>query len=64
MRCRPHPLIHGSYAFDVLPDTQAFANRRVFVFADTGSADGLAIDTDGNIWAGCGDGTEVGWALV
>jgi gluconolactonase len=43
----------------VLPDTQAFANRRVFAFIDTGVPDGLALDTNGNLYVGCGDGTEV-----
>ncbi|KAJ7355717.1 D-lactonohydrolase-like protein, partial [Mycena albidolilacea] len=47
------------YAFDVLPDTQAFANRRVFAFIDAGVPDGLALDTNGNLYVGCGDGTEV-----
>ncbi|KAJ7173626.1 D-lactonohydrolase-like protein [Mycena filopes] len=47
------------YAFDVLPDTQAFSNRRVFAFSDTGVPDGLALDTNGNLYAGSGDGTHV-----
>ncbi|KAK7031493.1 SGL domain-containing protein [Favolaschia claudopus] len=47
------------YAFDVMSDTQAFANRRVFAFIDTGVPDGLSLDTNGNVYAGCGDGTEV-----
>ena len=32
------------------------ANRRVFAAADSGVADGIAVDADGNVWAGCGDG--------
>ncbi|KAJ6581078.1 hypothetical protein B0H19DRAFT_1113537 [Mycena capillaripes] len=47
------------YAFDVMPETQAFSNRRVFAFADTGVPDGLTLDTKGNLYAGCGDGTSV-----
>ncbi|KAJ6485776.1 D-lactonohydrolase-like protein [Mycena sanguinolenta] len=47
------------YAFDVAPDTQAFTNRRVFAFIDTDVPDGLALDTNGNLYVGCGDGTEV-----
>lgn len=48
-----------SYAFDVLPVSQTFANRRVFAFADTGVPDGLQLDSNDNVYAGCGDGTEV-----
>ncbi|KAF7370953.1 SGL domain-containing protein [Mycena sanguinolenta] len=47
------------YAFDVVPDTQAFANRRVFAFIDSDVPDGLTLDTNGNLYVGCGDGTEV-----
>ncbi|KAF7356975.1 SGL domain-containing protein [Mycena venus] len=47
------------YAFDVMPETQAFANRRVFAFIDSGVPDGLTLDTNGNLYVGCGDGTEV-----
>ncbi|KAJ7027868.1 D-lactonohydrolase-like protein [Mycena alexandri] len=47
------------YAFDVMPDTQAFSNRRVFAFADTGVPDGLALDTNGNLYVGSGDGTHI-----
>ncbi|KAJ7606613.1 D-lactonohydrolase-like protein [Roridomyces roridus] len=47
------------YAFDVMPDTQSFANRRVFAYIDTDVPDGLALDTNGNLYVGCGDGTQV-----
>ncbi|KAJ7230568.1 D-lactonohydrolase-like protein [Mycena pura] len=47
------------YAFDLMPETQAFTNRRVFAFSDTGVPDGLALDTKGNLYVGCGDGTHV-----
>ncbi|KAJ7089772.1 D-lactonohydrolase-like protein [Mycena belliarum] len=47
------------YAFDLMPETQAFANRRVFAFIDTGVPDGLTLDTQGNLYVGCGDGTQV-----
>ncbi|KAJ7102954.1 D-lactonohydrolase-like protein [Mycena crocata] len=47
------------YAFDVMSDTQAFSNRRVFAFMDAGVPDGLTLDTHGNLYVGCGDGTEV-----
>ncbi|KAJ7460720.1 D-lactonohydrolase-like protein [Mycena latifolia] len=47
------------YAFDLMPGTQAFINRRVFAFIDTGVPDGLTLDTKGNLYVGCGDGTQV-----
>ncbi|KAF7289495.1 SGL domain-containing protein [Mycena chlorophos] len=47
------------YAFDLMPDTQIFVNRRIFAFIDTGVPDGLALDTEGNLYVGCGDGTQV-----
>ncbi|CAL1710465.1 unnamed protein product [Somion occarium] len=47
------------YAFDVDPKTQAFLNRRVFAYVDTGVADGVQLDSNGNVYAGCGDGTQV-----
>jgi sugar lactone lactonase YvrE len=50
-----------SYAFDVMPETQAFANRRVFAFIDESVPDGLTLDTKGNLYVGCGDGTQVGF---
>ncbi|KAJ6624838.1 D-lactonohydrolase-like protein [Mycena sp. CBHHK59/15] len=47
------------YAFDVRPETQVFGNRRVFAYIDSGVPDGLTLDTNGNLYVGCGDGTEV-----
>lgn len=47
------------YAFDVHPTTQAFVNRRVFAYVDTGVADGVQLDTHGNVYAGTGDGVQV-----
>ncbi|KAJ7472319.1 D-lactonohydrolase-like protein [Mycena galericulata] len=47
------------YAFDVDPKTQAFTNRRVFAYSDAGVPDGVQVDTDGNVYAGCGDGVHV-----
>ena len=34
-------------------------NRRVFAYVDTGVADGVQLDTKGNVYAGCGDGAHV-----
>ncbi|KAI1792312.1 D-lactonohydrolase-like protein [Ganoderma leucocontextum] len=47
------------YAYDVDPKTDAFANRRVFAYADTGAPDGIQLDAAGNVYAGCGDGVQV-----
>ncbi|KAH9896458.1 D-lactonohydrolase-like protein [Cubamyces lactineus] len=47
------------YAFDVDPKTEAFTNRRVFAYVDTGIADGVQLDAEDNLYAGCGDGVQV-----
>ncbi|KAG7440453.1 D-lactonohydrolase-like protein [Guyanagaster necrorhizus] len=47
------------YAFDVNPKTHAFMNRRVFAYVDSGVPDGIQVDTDGNVYSGCGDGVQV-----
>ncbi|KAJ7604640.1 calcium-dependent phosphotriesterase [Roridomyces roridus] len=47
------------YAYDVDPKSQAFNNRRIFAFADSGVPDGVQVDTNGNVYAGCGDGVQV-----
>ena len=47
------------YAFDVDATTQAFKNRRVFAYVDTGVADGVQLDAEGNLYAGTGDGAQV-----
>jgi len=49
----------NSYQYDVDPDTQSFANRRVFAYIDSGIPDGVQLDTDGNVYSGCGDGVQV-----
>ncbi|KAJ7071976.1 D-lactonohydrolase-like protein [Mycena amicta] len=49
------------YAFDVDRTTQAFMNRRAFAYVDAGVPDGVQVDADGNVYAGCGDGVHV-WA--
>ncbi|KAF2730906.1 calcium-dependent phosphotriesterase [Polyplosphaeria fusca] len=46
------------YAFDVV-DQRFLTNRRTFAFVDKGFPDGIHTDTDGNVWAGCGDGVHV-----
>ncbi|KAJ7639346.1 D-lactonohydrolase-like protein [Roridomyces roridus] len=47
------------YKFDVTPGTLEFVNRRVFAYVDTGAADGVVVDTKGNVYGGCGDGVHV-----
>ncbi|KAH9475861.1 Lactonohydrolase oryL [Psilocybe cubensis] len=47
------------YAFDVDPKSQAFFNRRIFAYTDTGIPDGVQVDAAGNVYAGCGDGVQV-----
>lgn len=34
-------------------------NRRVFAYIDSGAPDGIQLDTEGNVYAGCGDGIHV-----
>lgn len=47
------------YAFDVDPKTHVFKNRRIFAYSDSGVPDGVQVDTEGNVYAGCGDGVQV-----
>ncbi|PPQ74581.1 hypothetical protein CVT26_007801 [Gymnopilus dilepis] len=47
------------YEFDVDPVSQRFLNRRVFAYVDTGIPDGVQVDSNGNVYAGCGDGVQV-----
>ncbi|KAF5354299.1 hypothetical protein D9756_007197 [Leucocoprinus leucothites] len=47
------------YVFDVDPTTHAFTNRRVLAYVDAGIADGLQVDTDGNVYSACSDGVHV-----
>ena len=46
------------YAFDVV-EGKNLVNRRTFAYADNGFPDGIHTDTNGNVWAGCGDGVHV-----
>lgn len=34
-------------------------NRRVFAHVDSGIPDGIQLDTNGNVFSGCGEGTHV-----
>ena len=49
----------NSYQYAVDPVTQSFTNRRVFAYTDSGVPDGIQLDTNGNVYSGCGDGTHV-----
>ncbi|KAL4161140.1 hypothetical protein PRNP1_001695 [Phytophthora ramorum] len=46
------------YAYDVI-DNKRLGSKRVFAYADSGIPDGVHTDTDGNLWASCGDGVHV-----
>lgn len=46
------------YAFDVI-NKRILAGRRTFAYADNGFPDGVHCDTEGNVWAGCGDGIHI-----
>lgn len=53
------------YVFDVLTEVDegvvrhSLVNRRVFAHVDTGIADGIKTDAEGNVYAGTGDGIDV-----
>jgi gluconolactonase len=47
------------YAYDVTEDGKRLKNRRTFAYADSGFPDGIHTDTEGNVWAGCGDGIHI-----
>ena len=36
-----------------------FTNRRMFAWVDTGIPDGVQVDSNGNVYASCGDGVQV-----
>ncbi|KAG6587075.1 SMP-30/Gluconolaconase/LRE-like region [Phytophthora cinnamomi] len=46
------------YAYDVI-NNKRLGSKRMFAVADSGIPDGVHTDTDGNVWAGCGDGVHV-----
>ena len=52
-------LFPDRYMYDVDNATQAFKNRRVFAYVDNGVADGIQVDSKGNVYSGCGDGVQV-----
>ncbi|EMR71621.1 putative evolved d-pantonohydrolase protein [Eutypa lata UCREL1] len=46
------------YRFDVQEDG-TWENRKVFAYVDSGVPDGVHCDSNGNLYAGCGDGIQV-----
>ncbi|KAM7211417.1 Gluconolactonase [Rhypophila decipiens] len=46
------------YRFDVKPDG-TFENRKTFAFVDTNIPDGVHTDSNGNVYAGVGDGVHI-----
>ncbi|KAJ5377541.1 uncharacterized protein N7496_004950 [Penicillium cataractarum] len=46
------------YRFDVKKDG-TLDNRKVFAFVSPGAPDGIHCDSQGNVYAGCGDGVQV-----
>lgn len=51
-------------AYDVVDDGTRLTNMRVIVRSETGKADGLRIDVDGNLWCGWGGGEGVDGIMV
>ncbi|PWN48056.1 calcium-dependent phosphotriesterase [Violaceomyces palustris] len=49
------------YEFDLVQSggTQRLSNRRVFSWVQTGIADGIKVDTEGNVYSATGDGVQV-----
>lgn len=47
------------YAFEISEDHKRLRGRRTFAYADNGFPDGIHTDTEGNLWAGCGDGVHI-----
>lgn len=46
------------YRYNVASDG-TFENRKIFTYVDVGVPDGVHVDTNGNVYAGCGDGVRV-----
>ncbi|KAI0165625.1 lactonohydrolase [Xylariaceae sp. FL1272] len=46
------------YRYDVTEDG-TFENRKLFAYVDSGIPDGVHVDTEGRLYAGCGDGVHV-----
>ncbi|THC95091.1 hypothetical protein EYZ11_005415 [Aspergillus tanneri] len=49
------------YAYDLttIHGEPSLVNRRVFAMVNAGVPDGIKVDMDGNVYAGCGDGIHV-----
>lgn len=55
---KPQLTHYTSYRFDVQEDG-TWDNRKTFAFVASGVPDGVHSDSNGNIYAGCGDGVHV-----
>jgi gluconolactonase len=51
------------YAFDISTDAKRLSGRRTFASPANGIPDGIHTDTEGNVWAGCGDGIMFGISM-
>lgn len=60
-RAVPNRLI---LAFDVVENGTKLANKRTFIDAEGGMADGFKVDTDGNLWCGWGGSEELNGVAV
>ncbi|TIA44204.1 calcium-dependent phosphotriesterase [Aureobasidium pullulans] len=47
------------YRYDITPDGKRLQNKQLFAYSDIGLPDGIHCDTEGNVYAGCGDGVHV-----
>ncbi|GAB1739829.1 hypothetical protein NU219Hw_g4764t1 [Hortaea werneckii] len=47
------------YRYRVSADGKRLRDRQLFAYSDIGLPDGLHTDTEGNVYAGCGDGVHV-----
>ncbi|RMZ13479.1 hypothetical protein D0862_02304 [Hortaea werneckii] len=47
------------YRYRMSGDCKRLRDRQLFAYSDSGLPDGLHTDTEGNVYAGCGDGVHV-----
>ncbi|GAB1732393.1 hypothetical protein NU195Hw_g1371t1 [Hortaea werneckii] len=47
------------YRYRISADGKRLQDRQLFAYSDAGLPDGLHTDTEGNVYAGCGDGVHV-----
>ncbi|KAJ1303129.1 hypothetical protein OPQ81_011329 [Rhizoctonia solani] len=54
-----YDVVHPEPGSDPTTDPPALVNKRLFAFTDNASPDGIKVDTEGNVYAGCFDGVHV-----